>query len=220
MAIDITCPGCRTRFKVSDKYAGQKGPCPKCKTVIAIPKKGEEVVVHAPEAFGPKTTSGQAVLKPIFRQEAKLSPLAIIGIVAGIVLVLILALMMRSVKSPVVLGLGALGIAFPLVFIGYTFLRDDELEPYRGTSVMIRTAVCSAVYALLWGAYVWVPQYVFSLEHLELFHLAFLIPPLMIAGGATAAGCFDLDFGTGVIHYSFYLIITGGLCFLIGVPLM
>ena len=70
MPINVTCPNCQTRFKVSDKFAGQTGPCPKCKSPIKIPKKEEEVVIHSPDEFGPKDTSGRAVLKPLERQEA------------------------------------------------------------------------------------------------------------------------------------------------------
>ena len=43
MAITIVCPGCHKRFSVSDNFAGQSGPCPKCKTVIKIPEKSTEV---------------------------------------------------------------------------------------------------------------------------------------------------------------------------------
>ena len=50
MAINVICPGCHTRFKVSDKYAGVEGPCPKCKVKIKIPEKSDEVVIHTPDA--------------------------------------------------------------------------------------------------------------------------------------------------------------------------
>ena len=49
MPINVTCPGCLKRFSVADKFAGKKGPCPKCKKIITIPKKEDEVVIHAPE---------------------------------------------------------------------------------------------------------------------------------------------------------------------------
>jgi phage FluMu protein Com len=62
MAISIVCTGCKKRFSVSEKFAGLKGPCPNCKTVIQIPAKGDEVVIHAPEAAGPKDSKGAAVI--------------------------------------------------------------------------------------------------------------------------------------------------------------
>ena len=69
MPIQVTCPGCLSRFTVSDKYAGKKGPCPKCKKEIMVPDKAQEVVIHAPEVSGPKDSKGVAVLKPIKRGE-------------------------------------------------------------------------------------------------------------------------------------------------------
>ena len=68
MPIKVICPGCTKRFTVSEKFAGQKGPCPHCKAEIKIPEVAEEeVVIHAPENFGPKDAGGRAVLKPIER---------------------------------------------------------------------------------------------------------------------------------------------------------
>ena len=65
MAIDVICPGCHKRFQVSDQYAGQKGPCPGCKTIIEIPKLEDVVVVHERET----TASGTpAKLNSIRRQ--------------------------------------------------------------------------------------------------------------------------------------------------------
>src|SRR5262245_13698414 len=96
MPIDITCPGCKTRFQVSEQFAGKKGPCPKCKTVITIPTLAEKVVVHAPESFGPKDSAGKAVLKPITRTETKLSIPFIVSIVVGVLGVMIGAIVVRS----------------------------------------------------------------------------------------------------------------------------
>ena len=109
MPIEVLCPGCKSRFKVSEKFAGKKGPCPKCKTVITIPEVTEEVVVHAPQEFGPKNATGVGVLKPITRKETKMSPLVIVGIVSGIITVLVVAVLLRSLEqvSPWVLGLCA-----------------------------------------------------------------------------------------------------------------
>src|SRR6476620_5372965 len=94
MAIDVTCPGCKTRFQVSDKFAGKKGPCPKCKTVITIPKKEDEIVIHAPEQSGPTDSKGVAVLKPLTRVETTLSPVTIGAIAGAVITTLLIALML------------------------------------------------------------------------------------------------------------------------------
>ncbi len=223
MPIDVTCPGCRTRFRVSEKFAGKEGPCPKCKQKIRIPSKSEEVVVHAPEQFGPKDKQGRAVLKPIGRTDAKLTPLLGVGIGAAIVVGLVVALLLRTYGGnvpPLILAMGALALAPPLVFGGYAFLRDDELEPYRGMSLWIRVMICSLVYAALWAVYAWVPSLAFNLDHLEMFHLLFLIPPIMALGAVASLASLDLDFGSAVIHYGLYVLIALALCFVMKIPLM
>jgi hypothetical protein len=222
MPIDVICPGCRARFSVSDKFAGKKGPCPKCKAEITVPSKGEEVVVHEPEQFGPKTTSGVAVLKPITRKETKLTPVAIVGIVGAILLVFACAFLLRSLEEipRSLLAVGAVVIAAPLVLAGYTFLRDDELEPYRGISLAIRVVICSIAYAVLWGVFAWLPSLAFHLEELQVFHLIFLIPPIAGLGALASQVSLDLDFGNALIHYGLYVLVTSVLCMIMGVPLV
>ena len=122
MPIQIICPGCHKRFKVSEQYAGKQGPCPNCKAQISIPLPSEEVVVHAPENFdtGGRDTEGKLVLKPIERSETKLSMVSIVGIVAAIVAVLAIAWLLRSQYAggevpAAVLAMGAILLAPPLV---------------------------------------------------------------------------------------------------------
>jgi predicted Zn finger-like uncharacterized protein len=222
MPIEVFCPGCKTRFKVSEKFAGKKGPCPKCKTVITVPEKAEEVVVHAPEQFGPKNAAGVGVLKPITRKDAKVSPLVVVGIVSGIILVLVVAMLLRGLedKSPWMLGICTFLLAPPLVLGGYTFLRDDEFEPYRGLSLIVRVLICSVMYAALWGAYAWLPSLALNLIHLELFHLLVIVPPLVVAGAFTAVYTLDLEFTDAMIHYALYVLVTVVLCIMIGINLL
>ena len=60
MAIRVICPGCITSFEVDDRFAGQKGPCPKCGHTIEIPK--EKLIVHEPDMImdGGKPRRAQA----------------------------------------------------------------------------------------------------------------------------------------------------------------
>ncbi len=96
MSIRVTCPGCHTRFNVSDKFAGREGPCPKCKKVIRIPDKNEEVVIHAPE-HGPKDSTGRPLLKPISRKETFVSSVQLALIISAVIGFLMASLMMRMV---------------------------------------------------------------------------------------------------------------------------
>ncbi len=214
MAINVTCPSCQARFQVSDKFAGQTGPCPKCKHPIKIPAKSEEVVIHAPDNFGPKDSSGRAVLKPLERQETRITAVAIAAIVAACLTTLLLAFILgrayaqseSGVPLPVLI-VGAVLLGPPLALAGYGLLRDQELEPHRGFSLLARVLVCGLIYAALWAAYAYLKTTLLG-GQVEIFHLAFVAPALVSAGAVAALACLELDFGTGALHYGIYLFVT------------
>lgn len=219
MPIDVTCPGCHKRFKVSEKFAGKEGPCPSCKGMIRVPALTEQVVVHAPEAHGPKDKSGRPVLKPIARSETRFSPLSAAAVGLVVVGALAAALVLRSNRDNAtwqVLGAGAAFLGPALAWAGYTFLRNDELEPYRGRSLLLRAVICGLVYALLWGGYALVLHYLFD-GRIEIVHLLFVVPPFVAVGALTSFASLDLDFGNGAIHYGLYVLVTVALCWIAGV---
>ncbi len=223
MPIQVTCASCHKRFQVSDKFAGKSGPCPGCKATIKVPEKGDEVVIHAPE-FGPKDAAGRSVLKPIEREETQLTPVMIVGIIGGVVGTLILALVLRmgykdSEVPRLILSLGAVLVAPPVVLAGYSFLRNDELEAYRGMALAIRVLICAMVYAALWGGYALVKSFFLGGQQPELFHFVVIGPVFLAAGGVAALSCLDFDLGTGAIHYAFYLIVSTLLCWIVGAPI-
>ncbi len=211
MPINVTCPSCHTRFKVSEKFAGKKGPCPKCKEVIQVPSAEEQVVIHAPEhsEVGARDAKGQLVLKPIARQQSRFNPIMAALITLGAVIALGIAFFLRGVeqKQPLLL-LGALVLAPPVALGGYSFLRDDELEPHRGQSLLIRTLICSVLYAALWGAYTLFYYRVFGDSPVEVWSAIVLAAVFLPLGGAVALACYDLEFLSGVLHYAFYLLVT------------
>jgi len=210
MPIHVTCPGCKKRFTVSERFAGQQGPCPNCKTVLTIPAKEDEVVIHAPETVGPKDTRGQAVLRPILREETRFSlqwTLAIVGAVLGAFVLALLARGISPTMPGLVAALGAILLAPPLVWAGYSFLRDSELEPFRGNELLIRVAGCSAAYAALWGAYAYVQWQLLSPEP-EIWQYVVMGVGAVLAGGFAAFASFDLDYLVGMVHYGLYLIAT------------
>lgn len=216
MPINVTCPSCHKRFKVSDKFAGQKGPCPQCKTTITIPKLEEQVVIHAPEEFGPKDSKGTSVLKPIFREETKFSPLVAVVAGAAVVLVLIVAVILRvqfhGSPPAILLILGALALGPPLSAAGYAFLRDQEFAAFRGMELWARAGICGSVYALLWGAFYLLCWYLEFNDPLSMTDdmpfLVISVGGMVAAGGAGGHFSFDLDYLNGVLHYGLYLGVT------------
>ena len=223
MPIPVTCPKCHTRFNVSDKFAGQKGPCPKCKETIQVPTKEEEVVIHAPEEFGPKTATGEAVLKPIERSETKIGVPMIIAIALGAVLVVVVAFLVGRMSSDggvssVFLGIGAALLAPPIALAGYAFLRNDELEAYRGGPLVLRVVICAVVYACLWGLYAYVRMLLFPTNPPELYALVIIIPALVGMGAIAPLAALDFDFSTACIHYGVYLGVCVLLRLVMGLP--
>jgi hypothetical protein len=214
MSIIVVCPGCRKSFKVSDKFAGKTGPCPICKRPLKVPTKAEEVTVHAPEAFagGGKSASGQLITKPIARINAKFRPLTTALIGTATVAAFVLAWFGRAWWTmPGLQGILARTVALlvvspPLIFAAYEVLRDDELEPYRGGALYLRTAGCTFIYMALWGIFglliykEWIGG--------ELWNWLFVVPAFAALGGGAAFATLDLAFGDAVFHYGFFLLVT------------
>jgi hypothetical protein len=220
MPISVVCPGCKARFSVSDKFAGKKGPCPKCKAQIVVPAAPvEEVKIHVPEVFasGGKDSKGRAVSKPILREEMKVKPLVIGGIVTAVVAMFVVAVLLRNTENKLpIIAAGLLVISPPLAAAGYTFLREDELEPYRGRSLFVRSTLCGLAYIALWGLFMPLPAY--GLLTGEAWQWVFVAPVFISIGAAAAWACLDLDFGSAAMHYSFYVLVTVALRAAIGLP--
>ena len=261
MAIAVTCPSCKAKFTVSDKFAGKQGPCPKCKAPITIPKAeaaasepavakppapvakpgapaakpgvpvaksgaaagkpgpapaasqpaaapAPEIVVHEPEPAGPKGASGRSVTKPLTRRETTFRWVPAI-MIAGAVLVSLAAarLLGPQLQKPEFVwlrGIGLLLISPAIAVAGYSFLRDDELEPYRGRSLWIRASLCGFVYAALWGVFLFVPADATA----EAWGWILVGPPFFLVGAGVAFATLDLDFGNAFFHYCFYVLLT------------
>jgi len=210
MSIIVVCPGCRKSFKVSDQFAGQTGACPKCKHQITVPKKTEVVKVHAPEEFadGGRSTTGQLLTKPIARKKVKFQPVVAVAIGGGVLVVLLVTWAAGSLiaENIVVRTTGLLLVSVPLVIGTYWFLRNDELEPHHGLALYVRAGICSAAYIILWGVYAHVSDT--AMMQGEVWQWLFVAPPILITGALVALGCLDLEFGDGLLHYAFYVVVT------------
>ncbi|MGO9113527.1 MAG: hypothetical protein ACLP9L_30210 [Thermoguttaceae bacterium] len=213
MSILVVCPGCKKSFNVDDKFAGKTGPCPKCKTKITIPAKQAEVKVHAPDEFsgGGKGVTGKQLLKPIARAQTRVKPVMAAMVGGAIVAAIVLAVVLRRVATqPGLLcyllgGAGLLLVSPALVVVAYTFLRDDELESYRGMQLYIRAAVCALVYIILWAVFAYVKT---RLGTIDLPYWMLIAPPFLCVGAAAGKFSFDLETTNGFFHYAFYVAAT------------
>lgn len=226
MPINVTCPGCFTKFTVADKFAGQKGPCKKCKTVIEIPKLEDQIVIHAPEhsEAGAKGAGGRHVLKTYKRQDTKFQPL-VFAVVIGVVLVMLLvALVLRgqAEKPTWLLALAAVVLGPVVAWASYTFLRDDELEGYTGTNLWLRAVGAGLVYALTWGIFVFLGGLWFGddaiAKGLEIWQMLVLFVPVVAVGTMAAYVAFDLDPGSGFFSWAMFFGVTVLLRLVIALP--
>jgi len=224
MPIPVTCPGCLTRFTVSDKYAGKSGPCPKCKKQLIVPDKAQEVVIHAPETQGPKESKGVAVLKPLKRAEFKLSQIELI--VAAVLTVLSIgwAVFGRtgfSVPPWWMSAIGIVSLAFPVAWLGYTFFHDDELAEYSGKERLVRVGVCAAVFAVTWGLYWFLAVYLGNkiLADVDTTQFAIFIIVMFVVGTLGSLASMELEVGQSLMHYSMFFGATFLLALLMGVPM-
>lgn len=221
MAIAVICPGCKQSFRVSDKFAGKQGPCPKCKAVITIPAQAAEVKIHAPQEYasGGKDSQGRPTAKPIRRKVTKYNRLVVIGGLAATVVIVAAAwLMGEGLRTSVGFrAIGLLVVTPPVVALGYLFFRDQEkLQFFTGSWLWIRVAICSAVYIALWIALGWVQQqFEFPQEVWQWFIIA---PPMVILATLAPLGCFDMEFGNAFLHYAFYVFIVLALRMVAGMP--
>ena len=228
MAINVTCPGCLTKFSVADKFAGQKGPCKKCKTIIEIPKLEDQVVIHAPDhsEAGAVGAGGRHVLKTFRKTDAKFQPLVFAAVVSVVLVVLLAAIVLRSMGGATtwMLALGAIILGPPLAWAGYTFLRDDELEAYTGANVALRSVACGLVYALAWGVYVFIANQWFGSDAvargLEIWQMGVLFIPIFAIGIMAAYVSFDLEPGSAFFHFALYFAVTVVLRAVVGLSII
>lgn len=226
MPIQVTCPACLKRFQVSEKFAGKKGPCPNCKNQIKVPETSEEVVIHAPEDDAPKDRSGQSVLKPIVRTETEVTRKGLILTIVSVVAAVVLAVVLRFTTDPVpvvVRIVAAIVFAPPLVWAGYSFVRDSELDAYRGSELRDRVLICSGLLSALWIVYAFVPTYLFDLvdpSQMDFITFGIMMAVMLAIGGVISSACFELEYFSGVIHGGVYILATLLLAVMAGIPLV
>jgi hypothetical protein len=213
MSILVVCPSCFKRFQVSEKFAGKSGNCPNCKKPITVPTAEQEVKIHTPEEFGGggRGATGKLALKPITRQETKYTPLFFAGVAGTAVLMFAFAWLGGGVfQMPGATGYLLTAVALTLIspllsWAAYGFLYNDELEPYKGAELYLRTGACGLAYAILWACFTYAAP-IFLSE--EVWRWLMLAPPFFVVGTVIAAAALDLEIGNAFFHYAFYLAVT------------
>ncbi len=93
-------------------------------------------------------------------------------------------------------------MAIPVVFAGYTFLRDQELGTFFGKELWGRVLGVSAVYAVLW---LLIPLMNYGFVDMGKTG-AFVAIGIMLGAGAGASMlAFEFDYLVGLLHCGMYL---------------
>ena len=156
MAIRVICPGCMTSFEVDDRFAGKRGPCPKCGHIIEIPK--EQVIIHAPDVVvdggkAKKTVGHDA--RPIAMRRFLYTGKQVFWGIMGSLGALALTFLVGAIGSKLISGIfGAIAVflvALPICEFGYTLIRDEnDLEMFLGNERRIRSLKAAIVFGLSW----------------------------------------------------------------------
>jgi len=92
MSIPVHCPACAYAFKVGDQYAGKKGKCPKCGTVLHVPEwvlpRAEELPASTAPTLAPLPNVPSSSARAVPRRKIS-SPPWWIGATAGGVMALV-----------------------------------------------------------------------------------------------------------------------------------
>lgn len=227
MPIQVTCPGCLKRFTVADKHAGKQGPCPSCKKTITIPKAEDAVVIHE-QPSGPVDAKGRSVLKTYKRKETKFSPI-VAAIAAGVAIIAVVAafVLRGSVQEDTTASLAILlagaAVIGPFTAVGgYGFLRDDELEPYRGTELWLRAIGCGLAFAVAWLLFGFILSRFTTPEDVAegLLYWQLLIPlaVMFMVGLLAAYVSLDLEPASAIMLFAMFFIATGLLRLVMGLP--
>ncbi len=210
MSIIVICPSCRKRFAVNEKFAGKAGTARIAGTRSRFRPQTAEVKIHTPDTIREWRAEHYrpAGAQAHRREETKFNPLAAAGIACVAAAIFAGALLGGKIgllNNHHIFTAAGLALVSPLLALaGYSFLYDDELEPYKSNSLFIRSAICGLTYALLWGVFVYVSDIVLTGD---IWNWVFITPPFLAAGTMVAVTAFDLEFGNGFFHYSFYLLV-------------
>ena len=154
MSLHVICPGCLKGFQVGVRFAGMKGPCPKCGTIIEIPK--ESVKIRGADDTRPEQGKKRNPIHVIPRFDLEFDSVRARYSVLGVLGILLLTFLLGCLPMNDILRsfLGTFGlclITFPLVLFGYQTLRDrEQMFAFTGKELFFRAGIVAAGYVILW----------------------------------------------------------------------
>ena len=104
------------------------------------------------------------------------------------------------------------------------FLRDDELEPYRGVQLLLRASACGLLFAGAWFLYGFIlgrmtdPRDV--AQGLVFWQLLIPLAVMFMAGLAAAYVTLDLEPAGALMLFALFFLATAGLRSVMGLPFL
>ena len=203
MPIHVICPGCMKRFQVGARFAGMKGPCPNCGTVITIPT--ESLKLDVPP-------------RAISRFDIEFDPALAGRCALGVLGVLLLAFALGCIPMYYVLRsfLGISGlclIVFPLVLFGYQTLRDrEQIFAFTGEDLYRRAGIAAAGYVVCWLGF----EYCLAVTQAGIYISWFYFAAFAGLAALLAHPLLAMEIGDALLHYCLFGFSVIVLRFLIG----
>lgn len=161
MAIDVICSGCLKSFQVGDQFAGRSGPCPGCKTIIAIPLLEDQLVIEEPDNK-PGSPGAHTKIGGISRRAGVFQRFEVITLCSLFALAFGVAVLTRilqpdsadALTTGVLFSFGLVLLAPASSLLGYGVLKGSEVKAFDRRTTIIRTAITSAIYCLIASVFI------------------------------------------------------------------
>jgi len=217
MSIHVICPGCLKRFQVSVRFAGRKGPCPNCDTVISIPT--ESVKMHGEDDVETKKSNKRrTLLRPFSRLDVDFEPAQAGRYAWGVLGVLLLTFLLGCIPMPDFLRsfIGLIGlclVAFPLTLFGYRIMLDrEQIFAFSGEELFRRAGIVAAGYVILWLGF----EYFLSAAHANVFISGLYFAAFAMLATLLVHPILELKTWDAFFHYCIFGISVALFRFLLG----
>ena len=205
MSLHVICPGCLKRFQVGVRFAGKKGPCPNCGTIIEIPKESVNIQ-GADDPESAQKEKQKAALRPISHLDLEFDPIQARNYALSVLGVLVLTFLIGCIPMYAAFRslLGIVGlclVVFPLVLFGYETLRDrEQIFAFSGEELYRRAGIVSAGYVILWLIF----ECVLSATHADMFVSWLYLSAFAVLGTLLAHPLLDMKIRDAFLHYCLF----------------
>ncbi len=199
-----------TSFEVDDRFAGKRGPCPKCGHIIEIPK--EKLIIHAPDTI---TDGGKTKATALAGHDAR--PIAakriiytgkqifwgVMGALGALALTYLVGASGLTLVAKIFGAIAVFLIAYPIAEFGYTLIRDEnDLEMLLGNERHWKSFYTALVFGASWLVFEGFAYFLNATGPMTCLYL-------LVCGALGAIGAlvfFDCNYGKAVLVYALFAV--------------